>query len=363
MAQQQQTILHVINSLGRGGAEVLLCNTISLLPQYRHVLVTLSGPHDQLEVLNPLLHAHYCINALQYLQWPGGIIRLRRIILRYQPVLVHTHLQVAGLVAKVACPRKVPLFYTLHSLYSIDAFGANKLAILFEKATARSYHHLIGVSHTVVEDYRAIVPSPGSTDVLYNFAADSFFAQQYKLRYKHGGPLRCVSVGNLKTAKNYGYTLESFRHLKGLAVTLDIWGTGGEEAALRRFVTEHGLDVQIHFKGVSVNISSVLPQYDIYIISSSNEGFGIAPLEAMAGGMPVLASDIPVFREVLASGADYFDLADATSLSGLLTQIINDPARLAGMSARSTARALEIATPAAYINNLLTIYRRYTALI
>ncbi len=363
MTQQQQTILHVINSLGRGGAEVLLCNTISLLPQYRHVLVTLSSPNDQLEALAPLLDAYYCINALQYLQWPEGILRLRKIIRRHKPVLVHAHLQIAGLLAKTACPRKVPLFYTLHNLYSIDAFKANRFALLFEKATARSYHHLIGVSHTVVEDYKAAVPSAGSTDVLYNFAEDCFFARQYQLRYKPGNILRCISVGNLKLQKNYSYTLESFLSLKGLSISLDIWGAGPEEPNLRRFVSEHGLQEHIYFRGVSDNICALLLQYDIYIISSSYEGFGIAPLEAMASGLPVLASDIPVFREVLSGGAEYFNLKDASGLGNLLKRISGDVVQLEDISRRSAARALEIATPSAYVDNLLAIYRKYTSSI
>lgn len=353
------TLLHVINSLGRGGAEVLLCNTIRLLPEYEHVVVTLSRPDDLLADIKPLLSACYCLDSLALSSWPKGIFQLRNIIRRHKPLLVHAHLQIAGLLARLACPKNVPLFYTLHSPYGVDAFHTNRLALPLERLAARPHHHLIGVSQSALKDYQQYVKRSGTGDVVFNMVGPEFFGQKHALPYAPGEQLRCVSVGSLKRAKNYLHTLRALSRLKHLPISLDIYGAGGDEQVLKAFAAAEGLS-NVRFKGSSDRIAAVLPDYHLYLISSSYEGFGIAPLEAMAVGLPVMASDIPVFREVAGDAVWYFDLNDELSLVQMLSDVVNGKRDLAPLVAAGRQRAYEISHPEAYKKALLGVYGKYT---
>lgn len=353
-----KTLLHVINSLGRGGAEVLLANTIKLLPNYRHVLVTLAPDGDLLEEIQPHLDAYYCLNALAVRAWPKGVYKLRNIIRKHNPILVHVHLQIAGILTKVACPKHIPLFYSLHNPYSVDAFHANRLALPLEKITARPYHHLIGVSRLVLDDYRYFVHNSGSSDVVYNMVGKQFFTAHSLIPYTAGKPLRCVSVGNLKHQKNYIHSLQSFAELTDSPISLDIYGVGSEEEMLKTFAEKHKLN-KVRFMGKSNDIFNILPQYDLYLISSSYEGFGIAPLEAMAAGLPALVSDIPVFREVIGDAALYFDLSSPENLATSLRAIVAGELPITEIAQAGRQQAQKIAHPDNYIRSLLSVYQKY----
>ncbi|MBS1630823.1 MAG: glycosyltransferase [Bacteroidetes bacterium] len=353
-----QTIIHVINSLGVGGAEVLLVNTIRLLPEYNHVLVTLGPEAELLADIEPQLEAFYCLNALAVSAWPKGIIKLRGIIRKHQPLLVHAHLQVAGILARLSCPKRIPLFYTLHSPYSVDAFSVNKYSLRLERLVAGPWHHLIGVSELALADYQRHVPRSGSGDVVFNMVAAPFFAAARNISYEPGQQLRCVSVGNLKRAKNYAYSLQAFAKLKSLPVSLDIYGAGADETNLKELIEREKLQ-QVCLKGKSTQVAAILPQYQLYIISSSYEGFGLAPLEAMALGLPTIVSDIPVFREVMGDAALYFSLDDDQQLADILSGIVSGRIVLDTMATKGRERALQIAHPDTYIRSLKAVYDKY----
>jgi glycosyltransferase involved in cell wall biosynthesis len=75
------------------------------------------------------------------------------------------------------------------------------------------------------------------------------------------------------------------------------------------------------------------------VAPSSHEGFGLAVLEGMSYGKCVLASDIPVFREVLENTGFFFNSGDAASLSGMLSWLMNNPDEMSSKGALARERA------------------------
>jgi glycosyltransferase involved in cell wall biosynthesis len=76
-----------------------------------------------------------------------------------------------------------------------------------------------------------------------------------------------------------------------------------------------------------------------FVFPSFAEGFGLPPLEAMAAGVPVVCSDIPVFREVYGDAARYVDPGRPESIADGVREILNDPASASLLSARGRKRA------------------------
>ena len=86
----KKTILHIIDNLGRGGAETMLVTVIKHLPEYNNIIVTLKPEN---EFYNDLEHdGLYCLNMHSPLQAPIAALKLRRIIKENNVSIVHSHL-------------------------------------------------------------------------------------------------------------------------------------------------------------------------------------------------------------------------------------------------------------------------------
>lgn len=353
-------ILHVIDGLGRGGAESLLINTIQLLPADEHVVICLSTQYE-FEPGIKKQFTHITIPVANKLKIPFAIIKIKQIIKSYSPHLIHVHLPLSGIITKLAAPKNIPLFYTIHSEYSFCYFNKNRLLKMLENFSARPYHHLMGVSKIAVDDYTEHIKKSGSKDVLYNFVANDFFSVNKQSNYKPGSPLRCMAVGNLKYEKNYQYMLSQFSYLKKLPISLDIFGDGEDAQYLNKLKEDNQL-TNITFKGKQPNIYKLMGQYDVFISSSVTEGFGIAPVEAMAAKLPVVVSSIRVFKELIDDVGIFINIDDErspNSLSVTLQKIYQGQINIADKIEPAFNRAVQIASSNNYINQLKEIYQKY----
>jgi glycosyltransferase involved in cell wall biosynthesis len=350
------SIIHVIDSLSLGGAETLLKNTIALLPQFRHIIVCL----DTQSNTNNVDINNADIISLGHVGWqslPGSVIKLRKIINQKKPLLVHSHLFYATICARLATPSSVPLASTIHSLYSKDAFEKNTKSFWAERFLLNKRHALIAVSKFVLDDYLKYIPFTGKQYVLYNFLPDEMFLSNKTLIDNDG--INCIALGNLKEVKNYRYLLDIFKYLKPLNINLDIYGKGTEQKQMEEIIKAN--DLKVRLCGSAGNIPETMQQYDYFIQASSHEGFGLSVIEAMAAGVPVIVSDIPVFREITNGLANFFPLNDAEKAAQLLIDVFdkqqnNELVRQAFNFARTKYSAYN------YKEQLLHIYEDITQL-
>ena len=108
-------------------------------------------------------------------------------------------------------------------------------------------------------------------------------------------------VSNLERISLFLDVLASANRL-GSRYTLDLIGAGEEESVLRRKVKSLQLDGQVRFKGHCANAKSLLPGYRGYVHAANVEVFGLAIIEAMAAGLPVVAGEIGGISELILRG-------------------------------------------------------------
>lgn len=173
---------------------------------------------------------------------------------------------------------------------------------------ARQLDALVCQSDRMAEDARRTLLAPARRLVrIYNpVDAERVLAAAGPERERPtGGATRWVSVGNLHWRKGYDWLLEAFaRHLTvEPEATLDLWGEGAERARLETIVAELGLGERVRLRGFVKNPHAELRSADVFVSSSRYEGFANVIVEAMALGLPVLATDCPgANREVIRDG-------------------------------------------------------------
>lgn len=341
----------MIDSLGRGGAEILLKNIICMLKNYDHIIVY-GSPEDDLQNHFPDGTKFSRIDFIRIKNLPAAIRSFRKMIKKTPPLLVHSHLQKSSLFTRIAVPAHVPLVNTLHSLYSKDAFF-NKMAVWAERLTLKKRHHLIAVSKAVLEDYLVYVPFKGKRFVLYNFLPDIFF--HGKIYPVQPESLKCIAVGNLRQVKNYEYLLDVFSHLNDTAIELDIFGNGDMKDKLQQQIDNKIMRVKLC--GNTANVKEILLHYNLFVQASEHEGFGVSVVEAMASRVPLVLSDIPVFREITGGYAHFFPLDDVKKAACIIRGLASDETLRNTYVEKAFAFCRGLYNESEYLNNLNNIYK------
>lgn len=337
---------------------MLLVGILQDLQQsFRVVLVTLSH-ENYFEDLNFEHVQLHCLGVKSKWSYPGAILKLKKIIKKEAPAIVHAHLVYSSIIARLACPKNIPLIFSVHNEIGNNVFKKSPILLFLEKLSLKSNHSLIAVSNAVLKDYEAVVPFGGKKYVLENYIGDEFFSGHNTAKiYKPGETLRMVALGNVKHSKNYEYLIRSFIQLKEYPVTLDIYGKQEEiiYPSLQTLVTEHNLPVT--FKGIGLNIPQLLSSYHVYVMSSLHEGFGIAAIEAMACHLPLLLSDLAVLREVTMNKGIFFNINNSTSLSQCVGEIMQGKTNLHYLSTQGLSIAKNYSKKK-YLEKLLGIYKQ-----
>lgn len=354
--QKKPAIIIVIDDLRKGGAEMLLVGVLNDLTQrFNVVLVSLTSQcgFDESSFQNVTSYSLGIKNKLSYLK---GLYRLKKIIRNHRPVLIHSHLVYSTILARLACPANIPFVFSVHGKVGSYVFKQSFILSFLEKITVAKNQHLVAVSKDVLDDYEHVIRFKGKKYLLENYIGDNFFQPGISLKsYQPGQPLKIVALGNIKSPKNYAYLVQSFTYLAGLPVSLDIYGAKDKKIfpELSSFIAAHNLPID--FKGMADDIPGVFSGYDIYVMSSSHEGFGIAAVEAMACRLPLLLSDIPVLKEVTHSNAIFFNLREPDALAIKIKEILAGKYDLEALS----ARGVEIAgnyNKRGYVEKLNRIY-------
>jgi len=158
-------------------------------------------------------------------------------------------------------------------------------------------------------------------------------------------PLRVICVGRLIERKGQHHLIEAVKRLieQGVAVTLDLVGSGDARAANEAQASRLGLGDQVRFHGYvpREKIAEYYAAADVFVLPSYNEGMSVALLEAMASGLAVLVTPTGGTSELVEEGVNggIFDWGDVERLTVLLRQFASDKNALRRMGEASRVRA------------------------
>jgi glycosyltransferase involved in cell wall biosynthesis len=145
--------------------------------------------------------------------------------------------------------------------------------------------------------------------------------------------LRLVSVGRLIERKGYGYLVMALKGLCG--VELVLVGDGPLRSDLERMARDHGVRVDLVGALEHNEVVRHLQRADIFVLPSLNEGMSNAVLEAMACGLPIIATDTGGSKELIDGNGFIVEKANSNALREAIDRFLSDRALVARMGARS----------------------------
>ena len=325
-------IVQVLWSFGRAGAERLVLDLARALPQHgfrSRVIAAGGGGEMERDFLDA--GVEYAIGpAVSSWRRYETVNFLKRQIAAYPPAVWHAHLSEiwAGWALR-SSNAKAPFVVTAHNDDRDDPWVRHKARGM----AFRDADKVVCISKVVQQyvEQEFHVPSSETTIIRNGIDLRRVIGRTKRI---FSEPARLVTVGRLVAQKDHATLLKALARIKQ-PWQLDILGQGPEQPALERLAGSLKLTSRIHFLGSVANVAERLSHADLFLFPSRWEGQGIALLEAAAAGVPVIASDLPVFHETF----------DAQSLAFAKAQHVS-----------AWARAIEIAL--AYPEHALTRARR-----
>ncbi len=365
-------ILHVLLSLEPGGLENGVVNVINRLDRQRFessVCCLKRAGEFARRIDDPRVVIHE-------MDWRGGndprlALRLAGLLRRTRPHIVHTRnaepffYGFAG--AKLA--RAQALVHSEHG----RNFNDRPARFAVQRWMSRHTDAIFAVSGQLKTDLVKHIGLPESAvEVLHNGVDLSRFdvsnralshnhsqaAARDALRREWGvpdGALVVGSVGRLVAVKNYGLLLRAVAS-SGLPVHLVLVGEGPERAALTALGTSLGITSRVHLLGHSNDVDRLLRAFDVFVLPSISEGMSNTLLEAMAAGVPPVASAVGGNAEIVRDGVDgkLFANEDEAGLVACLVALCLDD----GERARFAAAARERVQSAFDIRHMVERYEQ-----
>ena len=169
--------------------------------------------------------------------------------------------------------------------------------------------------------------------------------------------------GRLVTSKGVRLLFEAARILRRQKKTFEllIIGDGPERASLEQFAREAQLDAQVRFAGRldGVLLDAALVQSSVVVVPSlGGEVFGLVAAENMLRALPVVASDLGAFVEVLGDAGFTFRTGDAAALAAALSRLLDDPSLATRLGHRARERALDFCSRERMLESHANVYRR-----
>lgn len=285
-----------------------------------------------------LLHVHYAIphaiSAYLAREILGGVPRLM--------VTLHgTDITVVG-----ADPSFLPIVRL--GIERADAVTAVSADL------ARATHEILGIDRDI--------------EVIHNFVdvtrCDRDLAAAHRRRLAPDGAPLLLHASNFRPVKRIRDVLEVFREVQEtVPCHLAMVGDGPERPGAERFARDAGIAHRVEFLGNVTPVEGVIAAGDVFLLPSQEESFGLAALEAMSCGVPVVASNAGGLPELVAQGDGgfVFPVGDTHAMATQVIALLQDRRELLRQKELARKRAVEHFSTDLIVDRYEALYRRLLA--
>jgi sugar transferase (PEP-CTERM/EpsH1 system associated) len=348
------TIGHTIYAFKEGGMERGLLNIINFSRQerFRHVIMCLTEAGEFARQLRPP-----SCRVIEFRKKPGNDIRLALRIARSArecgvnilhargwPTLLETAFaaRLAGIDATI---------YGFHGKTASELAGLGMMRRTAQAVALRSYDRVVTLNQRMRADLAAesYLPESRIQVIANGVDLEAFQPREDRaaLRARFGLPSNRFIIGNiarLDPVKNHEVIFSALSRFRTRAERpyFVIVGEGEHRTVLERCIRQLDLEEDVRLMGYSNRIAELLNCMDVYVQSSLYEGFSNTILEAMACGLPIVATDVGGTADLFSDGQEgyLFHEKDDRALALALSTLQIDPKKreVMGEAARNRAR-------------------------
>jgi sugar transferase (PEP-CTERM/EpsH1 system associated) len=346
-------VVHLVYALGVGGLETLLVDCINRMPAYRHAVVCLTRYTSFAERIRRDDVQLFALGK------PPGLglkthLTFWRLMRRLRPAVLHTYNLAAMEYAFTAAAAGVPVrIHAEHGRDASDPHGLDPKHNFLRRRLSPFIDRYVPVSEDL-DRWLADVVGISRKRIL--FIKNGVDTERYAPGGAHAadapfadGDLVIGTVARVQDVKNHRVLVDAFARLRTLLahthpnlaprVKLAIVGDGPLLPAVREQVARLQLDDAVWLPGARADVAALLQTFDVFALPSLAEGTPVSMLEAMACGLPVVASRVGGIPEVVDDGVQGLLVppADVAALEQALARYVQDPSLRAahGKAART----------------------------
>jgi N-acetyl-alpha-D-glucosaminyl L-malate synthase BshA len=281
--------------------------------------------------------------------------RMAEVAQFYSLDLLHVHYaiphSVSALLARQMLASRghhLPFITTLHGT-DITLVGLDRSYLPITRFGIEQSDGVTAISSYLRDRTRVAFGITSEIEVIRNFVNCDVYVRNPALvdtmrgRYAAPGERLLVHLSNFRPVKRIRDVVEVFaRVAREVPARLMLIGDGPDRSVAEYLAREHNIQDRVHFIGKQDNVNELLPLADLMLMPSEMESFGLAALEAMACGVPTIATDVGGVSELIDDGRNglLFGVGDVDSMAVAAIALLRDETRLRQMSeaGRKTAQ-------------------------
>ena len=360
-------ILHIIKSLGKGGAEMLLQETLKLHDKEKfefHFIYFLPWKNQMVEGLQKaggIVTNFPAKDNIRIAMQTGKIIRY---IKQHKIQLLHCHLPWAGFVGRFIHMRTgIPVIYSEHNKQERYHWVTKTMnRITFNKQTK-----VIAVSNDVASSIQQFIQPKIPVQTILNGVNMDYFVRNEaagrQLRQTYNIDKSCIVIGTIavfRFQKRLKEWIDVFKimHTKFPAIRGIVVGDGILNQEIRTYLKEQQMEDFILFPGLQTDVLPWLSAMDIFMMTSEFEGLPVALLEAMSMQCTAVCTDAGGIKEVIRDKVDGFmvPVNGWRELEKPLTYLVENPTAIREYGMKARRRVEESFSLRAMVKQIEDVY-------
>lgn len=336
-------VMQVIPCLDIAGAEIMCEMLTEALTKQGHQVIVVSLYGIETPITDRMIQRNINVLFLGKKLGPDISVvgKLSKIIKQEEPDIIHTHLyslKYAWLAVKKA-KQPIPIIHTVHSVAKKEAAKADRIlkCYLFKSGQVIPVALSKKIQKTVVDEYGL---KPEQIPVIFNgidlskcLSKDSYVAENQ---------FTILHIGRLMEAKNHANLIAAFKHIhdKYSQCCLQLIGKGELRDDLIELVQRLDLEDAVAFLGEKENVYPYLQNADMFVLPSLYEGMPMTIIEAMATGLPIVASCVGGIPDMIQDSIEgILCTPDADGIAEAIEKMYGDQAlrEYCGKNAKNSA--------------------------
>lgn len=281
---------------------------------------------------------------------PRVLFRLWKLMREERPAVMQSFLFWANVSARVL--GRLSKVVRVVCSYHDEIVSEGRLVRMIDRLTFRWSHAVVCCSEAVRRSVSVCLGASAPRQTIIPFGIDvgqfavTDLATRKELGLREGGPVVGTVCRLVEPKKGLAVLLQALAALnrgnENPGCQLLIVGEGPAHEALESLSDRLGLSPCVRFAGTRRDIPRILPVLDVFVLPSLYEGFGIAILEAMAAGKPVVATTVGGIPEFVVPGETglLVEPGNAEALAEAIGRLLSDPERARQMGIRGRERVL-----------------------